>query len=106
MSLRIGILGIAGRMGRLLAEEVVAVGAALAGGTLRSGTPPDGAAVFNDAEALLSASDVAIDFTRAASAAGHAAAAARANTPFVLGTSGLSPEAEAAVARAAERVPV
>ena len=49
---------------------------------------------------------MAIDFSHAASAADHANAAARAGTPLVLGTSGLSPEAEAAVARAAERAPV
>jgi 4-hydroxy-tetrahydrodipicolinate reductase len=106
MALRIGIMGIAGRMGRLLAEEVAAAGATLAGGTRRSGTPPDGIHVFPDAAALLEASDVAIDFTHAASAADHANAAARAGTPLVLGTSGLSPEVEAALARAAERAPV
>ncbi len=35
MAIRIGIAGIAGRMGRLLAEEVAAAGATLAGGTRR-----------------------------------------------------------------------
>ena len=106
MSLRIGIMGMAGRMGRLLAEEVTAAGATLAGGTARSGTPPGDVAVFPRAEALLAASDVAIDFTHASTAAAHAAAAAQAGKPLVLGTSGLSPDAEAAVARAAERVPI
>ncbi len=99
-------MGVAGRMGRLLAEEVAAAGAVLAGGTLRSGTPPDGATVLRDAEALLAASDVVIDFTHAAAAAAHAAAAAAAGKPFVLGTSGLSAEQEAAVAAAARQVPV
>jgi 4-hydroxy-tetrahydrodipicolinate reductase len=106
MALRIGIMGIAGRMGRLLAEEVTAAGATLAGGTTRSGPPPDGVPVFRDAEALFAACDVAIDFTHASAAAAHAASAAGSGTPLVLGTSGLSPDAEAAVARAAERVPV
>ncbi|HYI82737.1 MAG TPA: dihydrodipicolinate reductase C-terminal domain-containing protein, partial [Acetobacteraceae bacterium] len=106
MSLRIGIMGIAGRMGRLLAEEVAVAGAVVAGGTLRSGTPPAGIPVLRDAEALLAACDVAIDFTHASAASAHAAAAVEAGTPLVLGTSGLSPDAEAAVARAAERVPV
>ena len=108
MSLRIGIMGVAGRMGRLLAEEVVAAGATLAGGTARLGgaTAPGGVPVFGGAEALLAASDVAIDFTHASAAAAHASAAAGAGKPLVLGTSGLSPEAEAAVAQAAERVPV
>jgi 4-hydroxy-tetrahydrodipicolinate reductase len=101
-------MGIAGRMGRLLAEEVAAAGVALAGGTTRPGAPPPpgGATVFPGPEALLAASDVAIDFTHASAAAAHAAAAAQTGKPLVLGTSGLSPEAEAAVARSAERVPV
>jgi 4-hydroxy-tetrahydrodipicolinate reductase len=49
---------------------------------------------------------VAIDFTHASAAAAHAGARPRPAQPLVLGTSGLSPDAEAAVARAAERVPV
>ena len=107
MALRIGIMGVAGRMGRLLAEEVAPAGAVLAGGTVRAGAaPPDGVLVLDGAEDLLAASDVAIDFTHASAAAAHAAAAAEAGTPLVLGTSGLSPEAEFAVERAAGRVPV
>ena len=101
MPLRIGIMGVAGRMGRLLVEEVAAAGAEVAGGTARGGAPPGGVSVFPDADALLAASDVAVDFTHAASAAEHAGAAARAGKPLVLGTSGLSSEAEAALARAA-----
>jgi 4-hydroxy-tetrahydrodipicolinate reductase len=106
MSLRIGMMGIAGRMGRLLVEEVAAAGASVVGGTLRSGAPPAGIPVLSDAAALLGACDVAIDFTHASAASAHATAAAEAGTPLVLGTSGLSPETEAAVVRAAERVPV
>ena len=41
MTIRIGIAGIAGRMGRLLAEEVEAAGAILAGGTIRPGARAD-----------------------------------------------------------------
>ena len=82
MSLRIGIMGIAGRMGRLLAEEAVVAGAVVAGGTLRSGTPPAGIPVLRDAAALLGACDVAIDFTHASTASAHAAAAAEAGTPL------------------------
>ena len=69
MTIRIGIAGIAGRMGRLLAEETVAAGAALAGGTLRPGasldTLPPGLPVVTDIVALCAASDVVIDFTHA-----------------------------------------
>jgi len=38
----IGVAGLSGRMGRLLAEEVQAAGVALAGGISRSGAGPDG----------------------------------------------------------------
>ena len=43
MPIRIGIAGIAGRMGRLLAEEALAAGAALAGGTSRQAAVGRGA---------------------------------------------------------------
>jgi 4-hydroxy-tetrahydrodipicolinate reductase len=108
MSLRIGIAGIAGRMGRLLAEEVAAAGAVLAGGTLRPGGVTRGVPgpVMPDVAALCAASDVLIDFTHASATAMHASAAAQAGKPLVLGTSGLSAEDEEAVVSAAERVPV
>jgi 4-hydroxy-tetrahydrodipicolinate reductase len=110
MSVRIGIAGIAGRMGRLLAEEAGAAdGATLAGGTLRPGSDkaaPAGVRTFPDAAALFAASDVVIDFTHAAAAADHAALAAEHGKPFVLGSSGLSAADEAAVAAAAARAPI
>ncbi|MCK8787579.1 4-hydroxy-tetrahydrodipicolinate reductase [Roseomonas sp. NAR14] len=109
MPARIGIAGLAGRMGRLLAEEVAAAGAALAGGTRRSAAPPagdPGLPLLPDARALFEASEVVIDFTHAAAAAGHAALAAETGTPLVLGTSGLDAAQEAAVAEAARRVPI
>ncbi|MDO9709969.1 4-hydroxy-tetrahydrodipicolinate reductase [Paracraurococcus lichenis] len=108
MPVRIGIAGIAGRMGRLLAEEALAAGAALAGGTRREAGAAAGlpAPVLPDIGALFAASDVVIDFTHASAAAAHVAAAAAAGRPFVLGTSGLSAEQEAAVAAAARQVPI
>ncbi|MBN8897644.1 MAG: 4-hydroxy-tetrahydrodipicolinate reductase, partial [Rhodospirillales bacterium] len=109
MASRIGIVGVAGRMGRLLVEEVDAAGATLAGGCLRAGssaTAPQGVTLFPDLPALAAASDVVIDFTNAAAVQGNAAALAAAGTPWILGTSGLSAADEAAVARAAERITV
>ena len=94
--MRIGIAGIGGRMGVLLAEEVATAGATLAGGTRRG----------DDARALFAASDAVIDFTHAESAAAHAALAAETGVPLVLGSSGLSAAQEAAVREAATRVPV
>jgi len=106
MSVRIGIAGIAGRMGRLLAEETLSAGATLAGGTRRQAVGEALAAILPDIAALLAASDVVIDFTHASTAVAHAEAAAVAGKPFVLGTSGLSAAQEAAVAAAAGRTAI
>lgn len=106
--MRIGIIGIAGRMGRLVQDEAQAAGAATVG-TMRPGsdTPsPQGATILLDVAALAAASDVVIDFTVAGRVAAHAAALAESGTRWVLGTSGLSDEQEAVVAEAARRIPV
>ncbi len=103
--MRIGIIGIAGRMGRLLADETVAAGHALSGGIGRPRAPtPAGSPA--DVQALAAISDVVIDFTVASTAQAHAAALAAAGTPWVLGTSGLMQADEAAVALAARTIPV
>jgi 4-hydroxy-tetrahydrodipicolinate reductase len=96
MSVRIGIAGVSGRMGRLLVEEVAVAGCALSGGARRGDT----------LDALAAASDVVVDFTRASAVQGHAAALAAAGTAWVLGTSGLSAADEAAVDAAATRIPI
>ncbi|WP_237213830.1 4-hydroxy-tetrahydrodipicolinate reductase [Falsiroseomonas oryziterrae] len=107
--MRIGIAGVAGRMGRLLAEEAVAAGATMAGGTVRPGStkaPAPGVPLLPDAAALFEAADVVIDFTHAGEAVPHATLAARAGKPFVLGSSGLDAAQERAVAEAAAVVPI
>ncbi len=96
MTVRIGVAGITGRMGRLVAEEVTAAGAVLAGGAGRSG----------DVGELSRAAEVIVDFTHASTTQGHAAALGEAGIAWVLGTSGLSEADEAAVAGAAQRIPV
>ncbi|MBV9747535.1 MAG: 4-hydroxy-tetrahydrodipicolinate reductase [Acetobacteraceae bacterium] len=102
--MRVGIAGVTGRMGRLLVEEVHAAGCVLAGGTARN-SPPADIPHMPDIEALAAASDCVVDFTHASLAAAHARAIAGAGAAWVLGTSGLSPEDEAAVAEAARHVP-
>jgi 4-hydroxy-tetrahydrodipicolinate reductase len=96
MTLRIGIAGISGRMGRLLTEEVAAAGADLAGGTRRG----------EDLGPVAGASDVVIDFTRAEAVQAHATVLADSGTAWVLGTSGLSAADEMAVAAASKRIAV
>ena len=106
--MRIGIAGVTGRMGRLLVEEAAAAGHTISGGTASPGsaTPgPDGTALLA-LPALAAVSDAVVDFTHASAAAGHAAALAEMGTAWVLGTTGLSQDDEAAVERAATRIPV
>ena len=107
MPTRIGIAGITGRMGHLLAEEVGAAGAELTGGVGRAGSNrPAPATLLPDLAALAKVSDVIVDFTNAATAQATAATLADTGTPWVLGSSGLSDADEAAVAEAARRIPV
>jgi 4-hydroxy-tetrahydrodipicolinate reductase len=100
-----GIAGIAGRMGRVLVEEVAAAGAPLSGGIDRPGSVTD-ATLLPDMAALAAACELVIDFTHASTVQAHAKALAEDGTAWVLGTTGLSAEDEAAVAVAAERIAV
>jgi 4-hydroxy-tetrahydrodipicolinate reductase len=107
--MRIGVAGIAGRMGRLLVEEIAAAGATLSGGTLRPGSEkaaPAGVTVLSDPVELFVRSDVVIDFTSAAQSAVHAALAASGGRPLVIGSSGLSAAQERIVADAARTAPI
>lgn len=97
MTIRIGIAGITGRMGQLLAEAVAAAGAIVTGGTSRSNP---------DLATLAAQSDVIIDFTNAATAQTTAATMAASGKAWILGSSGLSAADEAAVETAARRIPV
>ena len=109
MAIRIGIAGVTGRMGHLLVEEVRAAGAELVGGISRSGsarTAPAGVALLSDIAALAKASDVVVDFTNAATAQSYAAAMAASGKAWVLGSSGLSADDEAAVEAASANIPV
>jgi 4-hydroxy-tetrahydrodipicolinate reductase len=102
MTIRIGIAGVTGRMGRLLVQEVSAANAIFAGGTSRHGAPP----LFRAIGELAAVCDLVIDFTTPATVQPHAAALAAAGIPWVLGTTGLSAADEAAVAACAAGIPV
>jgi 4-hydroxy-tetrahydrodipicolinate reductase len=120
MSMRIGIAGAGGRMGRLLVAEVLRhKEARLTAGGVRPGSPLDssdlgrlsggeplGIIATSDTRTVFGHSDVVIDFTTAAAAVPHAELAAELGKGLVLGSSGLSAAQEAAVARAAEKAPV
>jgi 4-hydroxy-tetrahydrodipicolinate reductase len=106
MTLRIGIAGITGRIGRLLAEEVLAAGAELSGGIGLDAPEDPGFTLFPDLASLAAASDVVMDFTHASTAQTHAAAMGASGKAWILGTSGLSAADEAAVEAAAAHIPV
>lgn len=107
-------------MGRALIGTVLATpGAVLAGGAERPGAPDIGGdlgllvgqdalglVVGDDPAALFAQCQVAIDFTAPAATARHAAAAALSDTALVIGTTGLGPSEQAAIAAAAGRVAI
>ena len=105
MTLRIGIAGMQGRMGREIAALAVAdPGITLVGGLGRSSgdDPP----VLASAAELLPRIDVLIDFTSPAGAVANAMACASAGRPLVSGTTGLDTEQTAALRGAAQAVAV
>ena len=113
--MKIGIVGCAGRMGRMLIQAVHATpGAELAGGTeaahsdaigedpaLLAGLPGSGLKIISDARGLFEASDAVVDFTVPAATVAHAALAAETGTALVPGTTGLTPEQQALIEKAA-----
>lgn len=118
--MKIGIVGCAGRMGRMLVAEVLAQdGCELAGGTEIPGSPalgedvavlaggkPSGLIVGDDPAALFAASDVVVDFTVPDATASYAKLAAERGTAMVIGTTGLTAEQQALVDELAKKAPV
>lgn len=118
--MKIGIVGAAGRMGRMLVAAVQqADGAELAGGTeaaahpdigtdlgTLAGVDAAGVALSSDPRALFDTADAVIDFTVPTATAAHAALAEETNTALVIGTTGLEVQHQDAIERAAERVAI
>jgi 4-hydroxy-tetrahydrodipicolinate reductase len=120
MTVKIGICGCGGRMGRMLGHVVHGrEGAVLGAGSERPGSElvgrdlgevlglaHAGVPITDDAAVLFGASDVVVDFTTPASTMLHARLAAETGTGLVVGTTGLSAEEKAELGRAAERAPI
>ncbi len=114
------VAGAGGRMGRAVVAEILKTpGVTLAGGFERPGGPDIGKdigalagldalglAVEDAAEKGLSRAGALIDFTAPAASVENAKAAADKGVALVIGTTGFSDADEAAIAEAAERVPV
>ena len=117
---KIGVVGCAGRMGRMLLQTIAGTdGCEIAGGTEPKGSPAVGqdAGVFAglgelgvtvgaDPVELFAKADAVIDFTAPAATAAHAELAAQAMAVHVIGTTGLSGEQQAVIAKAALHTPV
>lgn len=117
---KIGIVGAAGRMGRMLINIVNETeGCTLAGATeapggaalgqdagMLAGIGANGVLLIDDAPAMFAAVDAVIDFTVPTATAAHAAIAAEAGCALVAGTTGLEDEHRAALQAAAAKVPV
>ena len=92
----IGIYGSAGRMGRAIADALVEAGARLAGGSEAK----------DDPAIVARAADVLVDFSTPSALEAHLDAAVAANTPIVIGTTGLSLTHHAAIDAAATRIAI
>lgn len=118
MPTRIVIAGIGGRMGREIASAAVADPAlAVVGGTVRQGKAAadlasvagvaiPGGRLVDDLAQILADADVLVDFTTPAATLANARAAADAGRPAVIGTTGLTPDQLAELARIGERIPL
>ena len=94
---RIGIIGSEGRMGQALREAVAAAGHDYAGGVDKGS---------GDVAALAGQSDVLVDFSSPAALEATLDAAIAANTPIVVGTTGLEERHHWLLDTAAERIAV
>ena len=115
--MNIGIVGCAGRMGRMLLKHVIENDAAtLIGGTERmgsdsidqdlgmlAGVEPNNLLVSGDTAGLFDAADAVIDFTIPAATREHAKLAAENGTALIIGTTGLDGRDNVAIDEAAER---
>ncbi len=117
--LTVAIAGASGRMGRLLLEQVAASeNTKLVGALEHAGSPelgadagalvgrPWGVRIVSDPVVALQGADVVIDFSSASATPGVVRAAAAAGVACVVGTTGLSAEAEEALREAAKKIPL
>lgn len=117
--IRVAIAGASGRMGRMLIEAALAAeGIRLGAAFDRAGTPfvgrdagemagvASGVAIVDDVRAAIAAADCVIDFTRPEGTLEHLAIARELGKAMVIGTTGFDAAGKAAIAEAAEDIPV
>jgi 4-hydroxy-tetrahydrodipicolinate reductase len=118
--MKIGVVGAAGRMGRMLVREVAATeGCRLAGAVEAAGRPEIGRdagevagvgalgiAIGDDPVPLFAEMDAVLEFSTPAATVAHAALAAQGKVIHVIGTTGLDADQASALRRAARHVPI
>ncbi len=110
--MRIVIAGAGGKMGRALAEAVLAdASLTLAAAFDVAGSPAVGTTagkimIGSDASAAIGSGDVLLDFTRPEGTLEHLRACVKAGRAMVIGTTGLSPEQRRVVGEAAKKIPI
>ncbi len=119
-TMRMGVAGGAGRMGRMLIREIGATeGAVLGAATERpghsdlgkdagelAGAGASGIKIGPDSAVLFTACDAVLDFTNPETTMAHAALAAQARVVHVIGTTGLNAQQEAELKRAAKHTAI
>lgn len=110
--IRVTVLGAAGRMGRMLVQQIAAAAdLELAGATEVPGSPfvgqdagvvaglaPSGVAIVDDVDKALAATDVVIDFTAPANTLACAPKAVAKGAALVIGTTGMTDAHKASIA--------
>ena len=118
--LSIGVAGVAGAMGTMVLQQIIETsGVAVAGGSLRLGSPFAETDVGEIAKTgklgilpvcraidLFSDAEVVIDFTLPETIVDHSEAAVKTKTPWIIGTTGLSIQSEQQLEKAAKSVPI
>ncbi|MFP5403532.1 MAG: 4-hydroxy-tetrahydrodipicolinate reductase [Gammaproteobacteria bacterium] len=119
MSVKVGLAGVSGRMGRALLEAVAADPACVLHAALdRPGSPllgqdagaawgaASGVAVSDQAAVALAGAQALIDFTRPEATFGYLDACVAAKVPLVIGTTGFDEAGKVRIAAAARQIPV
>lgn len=119
MSIRVGIAGSTGRMGRVLIETVLqAPDAKLAAALEQKGNAsvgrdagelvgaPCGISISDDVSAALAGCDVLIDFTRPAGTLGHLSECRKRGVKLVVGTTGFDEAQKRGIAEAARDIAI
>jgi 4-hydroxy-tetrahydrodipicolinate reductase len=117
--MKLALAGAAGRMGQTLVEAVACSGDLTLAAALEAPGHPRlgrdageavgaacGVKLTADVASAVAAADCLVDFTQPEATAAHLAACAAAGTAAVVGTTGFTPDQQARIAAAGQRIPI